>query len=322
MGLVTGAPVQIVPSLGAPVTTRKIAIVGFADTCWPPEAVWADPAIEKWTLNHGHRIDPRWDRLFEFHGREVITEESAKHFRGVDQWAVLSAETRRPIYMMFQHDEVPNSVMFPLDAFTAYFGRHCDKLAAKPYAEMAAAYMLGYAIMQLADQGPQWRCKKCGCRWRDNSDGTVSLLDVTQRSCTSCETINTTLSCVREPPPEILIYGFELFDGEEYSHQRPCFEMYAGWAMGAGITLTVPDTSCIFANRGLYGYDTGETQRLMNQANEYLSQRFKEVTTAFHLAKERNDAAVAEMQTAAGILQELERQQTYVRHLLKGGNYK
>lgn len=266
------------PFTEPPLRSRRIAIVGFAETSWPPEEVWADQGIEKWTLNHGHGIDPRWDRLFEFHGRAVIDAESAAHFRGVDQWQVLRSEKARPVYMMEQQPDVACSLTFPLGDFKRFFGRQCEKLSAKPYAEMAAAYMLGYAIMRLEEH-----------------------LQVAGR--------------------EILVYGFELFDGEEYSHQRACFEMYAGWAMGAGIELTVPEKSAIFASRGLYGYDTGETQRLLNQADDYLGARFKEVTATFHAAKARNDQAVAEMQTASGILQEIEQQRKFVRHLLKGGDY-
>jgi hypothetical protein len=32
-----------------------------------------------------------------------------------------------------------------------------------------------------------WRCLTCGCMWRDNHDGTVSLGGPTQKSCVECE---------------------------------------------------------------------------------------------------------------------------------------
>jgi hypothetical protein len=32
-----------------------------------------------------------------------------------------------------------------------------------------------------------WKCASCGCLWRDNLDGTVSLLDAEQHSCAECE---------------------------------------------------------------------------------------------------------------------------------------
>lgn len=35
-----------------------------------------------------------------------------------------------------------------------------------------------------------FRCTTCRCLWRDNNDGTVSLLDGLQRSCSSCERLD------------------------------------------------------------------------------------------------------------------------------------
>lgn len=35
--------------------------------------------------------------------------------------------------------------------------------------------------------GPNFRCKFCGCLWRNNHDGTVSLLDARQRACEKCD---------------------------------------------------------------------------------------------------------------------------------------
>lgn len=261
---------------------RTIAIVGYAETCQPPESVWADAHVEKWTLNHGHTIDPRWDRLFEFHSRDVIDEESRLHHRGVDQWGVMRGEQSRPIYMREAHDDVRQSVRFPVEEFVEFFGARCEKIMRRPYVEMAAGYMIGYAIMKLMP-------------------------------ATADDYLES---------PEIQVYGFELFDGEEYDHQRACFEFYAGWAMGAGIKVIVPETSAIFANRGLYEYGTGESARLLNQANRYLTERFELIKKQLGQASQRNADAVAEMQTLSGVLQEVEQQRTYVRHLLKGGNFK
>ncbi len=38
-----------------------------------------------------------------------------------------------------------------------------------------------------------WCCRTCGCLWRDNHDGTVSLGSAKQTSCGDCE---------RKPTPE------------------------------------------------------------------------------------------------------------------------
>lgn len=268
------------PYLEPPLRSRTIAIIGYAETSWPPESVWADPNIEKWTLNHGHNIDPqgRWDRLFEFHSRDVIDEETRLHHRGVDQWAVLQGERKRPIYMRARHDDVLCSVRFPIEKFVKFYGMRCDKLKRRPYVEMAAGYMLGYAVMALFPE-----------------------------AMTSS--------------PEIQVYGFELFDGDEYAHQRANFEFYAAWAMGAGIRVDVPDSSAIFSSRGLYEYDNGEASALLNKADTYLDERFKEMTRKFHDVKAQNDECVAQMQTISGIMQEVEMQRKMIRHLLRGGSY-
>lgn len=40
-----------------------------------------------------------------------------------------------------------------------------------------------------------WRCRTCGCVWRDNHDGTVSLSSVKQTSCDMCEHAPTAHAC-------------------------------------------------------------------------------------------------------------------------------
>lgn len=42
---------------------------------------------------------------------------------------------------------------------------------------------------------PVWKCKTCGCLWRDNLDETVSLLNAEQKSCASCEHTPTREAC-------------------------------------------------------------------------------------------------------------------------------
>jgi hypothetical protein len=40
-----------------------------------------------------------------------------------------------------------------------------------------------------------WKCRTCGCLWRDNFDGFVSLLDEHQKSCEVCEQKGTIETC-------------------------------------------------------------------------------------------------------------------------------
>jgi hypothetical protein len=53
------------------------------------------------------------------------------------------------------------------------------------------------AISQLINV-PRWKCRQCGCLWRDNLDGSVSLFDANQKSCQNCEMLPTAESCVIE----------------------------------------------------------------------------------------------------------------------------
>lgn len=40
-----------------------------------------------------------------------------------------------------------------------------------------------------------WKCKTCGCLWRDNLNGFVSLFDAQQKSCDACEHNPTNTNC-------------------------------------------------------------------------------------------------------------------------------
>jgi len=55
---------------------------------------------------------------------------------------------------------------------------------------LLALHKFGMALPQPPSQARTfavWRCLICGCLWRDNLDDSVSLLDLQQRSCNSCE---------------------------------------------------------------------------------------------------------------------------------------
>lgn len=43
------------------------------------------------------------------------------------------------------------------------------------------------------------KCRTCGCLWRDNLDGSVSLFDTAQRSCQDCEWGSTEKACNEVP---------------------------------------------------------------------------------------------------------------------------
>lgn len=41
--------------------------------------------------------------------------------------------------------------------------------------------------MNKATEPVYWRCRECGCLWRDNHDQTISLASANQKSCDACE---------------------------------------------------------------------------------------------------------------------------------------
>lgn len=268
-----------------PLKSGHIAIIGFGQNSQPPERVWADDGIEKWTLNHGHVLDARWDRLFEFHGAGTIDLESALHTRGVSQLDALRSEQRRPIYMREARADVPASVRFDIERWVMYFGRYCEKLQRKPYCVMAVGFMIGEAIIRLMDTTDNVRFG------RNLGASRISL------------------------------YGIEMTDDEEWAHQRACCEFLLGWAQGMGIPVSVPDASAVFASTGLYEYDSGEVTEVLNWQLAHLAQRSDKAKDLYVKARKDNDDAVARMQTFSAQMQEIEAEQAIVKHLLRGGRY-
>jgi hypothetical protein len=63
----------------------------------------------------------------------------------------------------------------------------CDSGCGMRFTTVPHAMSLPPAETRAAVNIAAWKCKHCGCIWRDNLDGTVSLFDVNQRSCRACE---------------------------------------------------------------------------------------------------------------------------------------
>jgi len=197
-----------------PLTKKRVAIIGFAEVD-RPLVPWDDETLEIWGLNMAHGWMPRWDRLFEMHGREEIKEETAELIRHTDHLGALQRERTRPIYMLEGHDDIPCSVAFPLARLQAFCGEYCDKLQRQPYVTSSFGYMMGMAIMDLvaARKDP----------WKPEGE-------------------------------EILIFGVPLLNEEEYSYQRENARFFAGFAIGRGIKLTLTHHASWLEADGLYGY--------------------------------------------------------------------
>ena len=67
---------------------------------------------------------------------------------------------------------------------------------------------------------------------------------------------------IEEEPDEIGIWGVDMAQDTEYAHQRPSCEWLIGWAMGAGINVTVAAESDLMKCSNLYGLETDSGQRL------------------------------------------------------------
>ncbi len=111
----------------------KVAIIGFAESC-RMLAPFNDPSYEIWGLNQLYRHIPRADRWFDIHTNwnEFVVE-------GTDFVAWLQS-FQGPIYMTEHHDEIPNSVRFPLDKIIKEYNLD--------YFQSTPSYMIALAIME------------------------------------------------------------------------------------------------------------------------------------------------------------------------------
>lgn len=99
---------------------------------------------------------------------------------------------------------------------------------------------------------PVWKCKTCGCLWRDNLDETVSLLNTEQKSCLTCEhgstrevceihwlrqdavsatidTINKRMSIPIENIDSLIAYGEQERESARVGKDREQYQFYSGW---------------------------------------------------------------------------------------------
>lgn len=84
---------------------------------------------------------------------------------------------------------------------------------------------------------------------------------------------------------DIAIYGVDMAVSDpvrgnngEYEHQRPSCEWILGWAMGAGINVTVPEESDLLKCNALYAYEThkGDLFAKLKAREAELAKRLRE----------------------------------------------
>ena len=263
-----------------PLRTSKIAIVGFA-TETMGEAPFDDPDVEIWILNMLHAHVPRWDRLWELHDRETLTQETKELKKNMDHLGTLQAETTRPIYMVEAQPDIPMSRRFPIELLRDYLGPLCPKLATAPYYTSTFAFMLATAVMGIVGR-------------RAHPD-------------------------VPEPGEQLYVCGVELLSGDEYGYQRSCGEFWCGFALGKGIKLEIPSRSALLESDGMYGYVRAESLELLGRMRAYYADRRAKFVAQRDEAAQRRGQASSDWQTYDGCIQAQDWVLTHLTYLIRGG---
>lgn len=131
--------------------------------------------------------------------------------------------------------------------------------------------------------GPNWKCKSCGCLWRDNHDGSVSLMNTEQKSCVKCENNTTEAECEAIPGDEKLLrYLYE------NKHATP-FEM-------AGLVIEVQAPIMVFR----------EWHRHRTQSYNEMSARYTQLPDVFYLPNPERITAQSKKNKQASGTEELD----------------
>lgn len=75
----------------------------------------------------------------------------------------------------------------PISGPAASALRDCAAAVESELAQAADHLAAARSVPPPVGEPDYWRCRACGCLWRDNHDGTVSLSAQKQKSCTVCE---------------------------------------------------------------------------------------------------------------------------------------
>lgn len=263
-----------------PLRSSKVAIVGFASETMG-YAPFEDPDCEIWILNMLHAHVPRWDRRWEMHSRETLITETAELKQNMDYLGELQTERDRPTYMISVQPDIPMSRRFPVEALVAYFGQHCEKLAANPYFTSTFAFMIGAAIMGIVAR-------------RVNPH-------------------------IPEAGEEIYVCGVEMLNATEYEYQRSCAEFFCGAVIGHGIALHIPSRSALLESDGMYGYARAESLDLLGRMQQYYNDRKKFQIAKRDEAAARRGQAQADWNAADGAVQTFDWILNHVTYIMRGG---
>lgn len=213
---------------------NAVAIVGFAPSSLKNalENIFPNPdwIPEKrryiWGLNELYKVSPiiegHWDRWFDIHDpRSSISTRDADNVK----W--LSSQTK-PIYMVQHYSDIPASVSYPLREIINYWESR--------YLTNTISMMILLACMEGRYRQDVYEDGKLLHRRGEVEDAEKAF-------------------------GEIHVYGVDMAQDSEYSHQRPSCEAAIGFARGLGIKVWIPPTSDLMAVPFIYGFE-GDGQQL------------------------------------------------------------
>lgn len=119
---------------------RSVAIIG---RCWSTraDAPWDSKKWELWTL--GWDPVPVTHRIFETHANFRMYQGNPED----GEWNVGGLKIAGvPVYMLEKHDDIPNSVRYPMEEIGDLIGR---TVQGTPYLESSIAYMMALAILEM-----------------------------------------------------------------------------------------------------------------------------------------------------------------------------
>lgn len=102
-----------------------------------------------------------------------------------------------------------------------------------------------------------------------------------------------------EQRPHIGVFGIDMAQDSEYAHQRPSCEFFLGWAVGAGISLHIPDTSDLLKAPFMYGAEDGNPMRIKMES------RLEELTGRKNEVQNQINQLTGQLQQATTVLHQI-----------------
>jgi len=151
---------------GVPRHRNKVAIVGFAPSCYDVRILHDDPTWEIWGINQLYLQMPglpeKSTRWFQIHHRESYDHAVRDHKH--HDW--LAAQTMFPIYMQKREPDIPMSIPYPEKEMVEYFGDYWTNsiswmIALAIYERFEKLHL--YGVDMATDE--EYREQRPSCEW-------------------------------------------------------------------------------------------------------------------------------------------------------------